>query len=99
MPKMDQKKKNVILVTVMVIIIGVTVFIAFKDKFIGGPDFNIDDTLISPAFPGSRIPKNIAEEVFLSTDFKDLKDYSTRELSTSTEGRSNPFEPFQIELE
>lgn len=97
MAKIDQKKKNIILVVSMVVVIGLTLFILLRNSSDKSAK-SIDDTVYKPG-TSTPLPSILDESIFESEDFKKLQDFSTQKLDTGKKGRVNPFEPFQISVE
>jgi len=97
MAKIDQKKKNMILIGIMVLIVVVTLYIVLKDDS-GNDVTTVEDSIFS-SNDVVPVPKGLDENIFQSDDFKRLQDFSSGELNIEERGRVNPFEPFQVSIE
>lgn len=97
MPKIDQKKKNIILISLMVAAVGLTMYVLLKNDS-GDSVKTVEDSIYQPG-TATPVPANLDESIFESDEFKKLEDFSKQNLDTSKKGRVNPFEPFQLSIE
>lgn len=97
MAKLDEKKKNLILLVLILVLVGAVVFVLFKDKLFGASRTTIEDTLLAPATT-TRIPAKLDTDVFNNENFRNLKEYGPTDFSVREKGKLNPFEPFQINV-
>ena len=91
MEKSD-KKKNTVLVVIMVVAIIGTLWFVLRDE----DRIEFADDLDNIFNSGVRIPGQAEIDVFSSETFKSLEDYSNKDLLLEPRGKENPFKPFDI---
>jgi len=101
MSKVDSKKKNIVLISIMVVLAIVTIWYVLRSRSPQGQGFSVDQLLNTEAVaPDSGNINLPSKDVFVhSMDedqrFRQLKDSREPDLTTGKVGRDNPFEPFR----
>lgn len=86
-----EKQKNIIFGVLIIVVIGVTAFMLLRDK--NKITKSVSDTL-NPTITTPKIPERIENDIFTSTEFKELQDYSPSSFPLEPKGKDNPFLPF-----
>lgn len=89
-----EQQKNIILIVIMAAVIGVTAFLLMRDT--QDVTTSVNDTL-NQTGTTPTIPTRIENDIFTSSEFKDLKDYSPTSFPLQPKGRDNPFVPFRFD--
>ena len=90
----EDKKKNIILISIMILAILGTLFLVLKKN----PNTvdnkkSLEDTLIDFK-SGPSIPHRVESDIFSSDDFNNLQEYSDNSFQLEPRGKINPFKPF-----
>lgn len=91
----EDKKKNIILISIMIIALVGTLFLVLKkDEQYIAPSTSLEDALVD--FDGGpTISNRVESDIFSSEDFKSLQEYSDQAFELEPRGKKNPFEPFR----
>jgi len=91
---LEQKKRQKILIGILIVVIIITIFVWYSN-FQKGPSVVKEQAAISPLVSEKRL-KDIELElnVLDSSLFKSLKSHGVLPITVGETGRQNPFEPY-----
>ncbi len=92
----DEKKKNIILISIMILSVIGTLFLVFKkDKNDVNVANTLEDTLVDFQ-SGPTITNRVESDILSSSEFNELQEYGTLDFELEPRGKKNPFKGFDV---